>query len=380
MHTDTRTLEEKIADRDAKLEVLHDKLYVAVGELVSGDDWKRALDFAAKFRARSFNNTLLIYLQFFQAQSAGIISAPAPTYVAGFKQWQSLRRSVMRGMSGFQIFAPVNARMASPDPESSPWRRLARGEKPEPGEVVRSKIVGVRPAYVWDVSQTTGEPIPERPALQMPTGQAPAGLWDGLADHVSHLGYDLQDVPDADALGGSSGRTTFSEKRVQVRADMDDASRVMVLTHELGHVMLHAPGRDASPDDGVAHDPGTSPHRGIREVEADSVAYMVSAAHGLDTSGSTIPYVSGWASSVPGTSPAEVVLATAGRVRTTALSILDRLDTQQISDGDPPGLDRSVRPRRDAPKQGVAARDKVPATPDYSGRRRARPANERVGL
>lgn len=81
-------------------------------------------------------------------------------------------------------------------------------------------------------------------------------------------------------------------------------------------------------------------HRGIAEVEAESIALMVGAAHGLDTSSYTVPYVSTWAASVPGKTPVEVVQSTAERVRNTALTVLEKLDTKKIGDGNPPGLDR----------------------------------------
>ena len=55
--------EEARAARDAKLDALHEQLTGAVESLVSGEDWKQALEFAARFRARSFNNTLLIFVQ-----------------------------------------------------------------------------------------------------------------------------------------------------------------------------------------------------------------------------------------------------------------------------------------------------------------------------
>jgi len=35
--------------------------------------------------------------------------------------------------------------------------------------------------------------------------------------------------------------------------------------------------------------------RGVKEVEAESVAYLVAGSHGLDTGGYTFPYVTGWA-------------------------------------------------------------------------------------
>ncbi len=54
------TDEETRAARDAKLDALHERLTSAVHQLVSGEDWRRALEFATRFRSRSFNNTLLI--------------------------------------------------------------------------------------------------------------------------------------------------------------------------------------------------------------------------------------------------------------------------------------------------------------------------------
>jgi hypothetical protein len=140
-----------------------------------------------------------------------------------------------------------------------------------------------------------------------------------------------------------------------MRMDMDDAAQVKTLAHELGHVLLHAPRKDVLSTD-VAAD--ATLHRGIAEVEAESVALMVGAAHGLDTTSYTVPYVSTWAASVPGKSHVEVVKATAERVRSTALGILDELDTPKARDGNPPGLDREA-----------LAHSQGPATVDHAVRR-----------
>ena len=197
--------------------------------------------------------------------------------------------------------------------------------------MVRSRLVGLRPAYVWDISQTEGDPIPERPMPTLLRGHAPEGLWDGLAAQVEARGFTLKQVPSAALIGGANGITNYLAREVAVRTDMDPAAQVKTLAHELGHVMLHGPESEDA-----------AMHRGIAEVEAESVALMIGAAHDLDTASYTIPYVTSWASSVPGKTPAEVVQATAERVRTTAVGILEQLETQQIGNGDPPGLDRMV--------------------------------------
>ena len=143
------TRERAQAAREAKLDELHKRLTGAVEHLVSGEDWSRALAFAAQFRARSFSNTLLIWDQHQGAYEQGRVPGPFPSYVAGYKQWQTLGRQVEKGQPGYQILAPVTGRFASANPaDAESWRRLGKGEKPRAGEVVRSKMVGVRPAYV----------------------------------------------------------------------------------------------------------------------------------------------------------------------------------------------------------------------------------------
>lgn len=77
-----KTREQAQAAREAKLDELHESLTGAVEELVSGPDWARALAFAARFRSRSFNNTLLIWVAHAEAYEQGRVPEPFPSYVA----------------------------------------------------------------------------------------------------------------------------------------------------------------------------------------------------------------------------------------------------------------------------------------------------------
>ena len=120
------------AAREAKLEAVQQQLTSLVGALVSGEDWKRALEFAARFRSRSFNNTMLIHVQHHAAFQQGRVPEPMPTYVAGFRQWLSVNRHVVKGQSGYAILA-----------RSRPGSRPRRREPPSRGgawAVVRSRV------------------------------------------------------------------------------------------------------------------------------------------------------------------------------------------------------------------------------------------------
>ena len=295
------TAEETQRVRDEKISELHDKLIGAVERLVTGDNWAEALRFAAHFRSRSFNNVLLIWQQHMAAFETDRVPEPYPSYVAGYRQLQQLGRQVDKGQHGYQILPPVTNRFASSnssDPAS--WCRLQRVEKPKPGEVARSKMVGVQSPYVRDVSQTSGDPLPERPAPALLQGEAPSGLWLRLAAQVPEAGFELFHVDHEGMIHGANGLTDIEARTVTVRSNMDEAAQVKTLAHELGHVLMHGP------DQHEARQP-----RGIGEVEAESVALMIGAAHGMDTSGYTIPYIAGCAANVDGQDPIEIVKATA---------------------------------------------------------------------
>ncbi len=104
---------------------------------------------------------------------------------------------------------------------------------------------------------------------------------------------------------------------------------------ELGHVLLHR--HDQVPIAELLKPDS----RGRIEVEAESVAFLVSAARGLDTSCYSFPYVGGW---MPGKDNLETTLrTTAGKVLGTAHDILDRLDRDQ-PDLTIPAEDRATVP------------------------------------
>lgn len=328
-------------DRQAQLAAVHDKLARAVDALLSGDDWRRAMEFAATFRSRSFNNALLIRAQHAEAYEQGRVLEPVPKIVAGYRQWQSVGHQVHRGAPGYAILAPAVAHHVF-NPERG-WSRLTPGENLTHGDVVHTAVVGAKVDHVWDVSSTDGPPLPLPPAPNPLPGTAPARLWEGLAQQITAHGFTLRTVPNALELGGACGVTNFGAngvtnyeaRTVSLRDDRDAASKCRTLGHELTHILLDGPYSWDAPF-----------HEGIAEVEAESVTMMLLAAHRMDTSQFAVPQVSTWASSVRSKQPGDVIAATAHRVRKTALTILDRLDTLQVGTGDPPGLDRAPHPTR----------------------------------
>jgi hypothetical protein len=292
--------------REQKLVDMHEQLATKVAELTDSDQWAAWLTAAAKFHQYSFSNQLLIWSQ-----------NPEATHVAGFGRWKDMGRSVNKGEHGIAILAPMTVRTAVPDNDPhSEGRRLRGKEAPRPGEHVKHQVLGYKPAYVFDIDQTSGQPLPGQDA-RTPTlleGQAPPGLWASLTSVVEAHGFT---VSRGDPGSRANGVTNYPAKTVVVRADVDDAQAVKTLAHETAHVMLHGPQDD---DEQVC--------RGQREVEAESTAYLVVHAHGLDSAPYTVAYVGGWAQAAQrrapeGTTLADVITQTGQRVVKTANTILE---------------------------------------------------------
>ncbi|MDO8731945.1 MAG: ArdC-like ssDNA-binding domain-containing protein [Actinomycetota bacterium] len=294
----SRTPEQRQADLEATLATLQ----AGVASLQTSDGWRAWLDFAARMPAYSLNNQLLIVAQ-----------RPTASAVASYTAWKSLGRQVRRGGTGIRILAPTTRRITRDGGADADDNAAPEPDDADVREQSRRVLTGFRTVAVFDVAQTDGDPlpVPQRPALLQ--GQAPEGLWGALAHQVAAANFTLTRVADAAMIGGANGVTDFGARTVRVRMDVSEAQAVKTLAHELGHVMLHDPASDPT---------WSMPCREVKEVEAESVAYVVTAHAGLDSSEYTFGYVAGWSA---GTSP-EVITKVAGRVLATARSITERLD------------------------------------------------------
>ena len=286
-------------ERQAALDATMATLQAGVEALRTTPGWRAWLAFAARMPSYSVSNQLLIVAQ-----------CPSATAVAGYAAWTALGRQVRRGETALRILAPVT-RPQSPD--DSPTPRDGKPDRGQAGDGASRVLAGFRVASVFDVSQTDGAPVPEAPRPPLLEGQAPDGLWEGLARQVAAAGFTLGRVPDADVIGGANGVTDFAARSVLVRSDVPPAHACKTLAHELGHVLLHDPRADPA---------WAMPCRAVKEVEAESVAYLVAAHAGLDTADYTFGYVAGWASDRTGGD----MTAAATRIMAAARTITDQLD------------------------------------------------------
>ena len=294
-----------------KLAALHEQISDGVAALVESEGWRAMLDTAAKFHSYSLGNLLLI----------GAQAPQATTRVAGFRTWQSLGRQVRKGERGIAILAPCTYR-----PKAAGQAEPAAPAVPEPattssggaasqGGGGKQQVLGFRVAHVFDVAQTEGAPLPDvAPTLLV--GQAPAGLWDALEGQVLGHGYTVH----RGDTGRANGWTDPTSRTVRVSGGVDDAQAVKTLIHELAHIEAGH----------VGDLPTYATCRGRCEVEAESIAYVVAAANGLDASGYTFAYIAGCAGG-----DLSVVRQAADTVTQTARRILTPLDVAAAQGADP---------------------------------------------
>ncbi|MEX2132807.1 MAG: toprim domain-containing protein, partial [Acidimicrobiia bacterium] len=215
-----------------------------------------------------------------------------PSRVAGYRTWQKLGRQVRRGERGLGILAPVIRKVEVTDSEEE------------------RRVVGFRVVRVFDLSQTDGEPIPEV-GTTLVEGDLPAE-WGKVTELIAEAGFSLE-VADVERLGEANGITDWRKRAVVVRAGLPGAQRFKTAVHELAHISLHEPNSQGRPN-----------CRGIVEVEAESVAYVICAALGVDTTGYSLPYVASWSGG-----DLDKVTATADRVIRCAHQVITHLEAER---------------------------------------------------
>ena len=230
-------------------EQLSRQLEEGVRDVYQSGRYQDHLKAVSRFHKYSWGNTILILSQ-----------KPEATYVAGYHTWNTdFNRHVRRGEKAIRILTPV-LRKEDDDADSE------------------RKLCGFRCSSVFDISQTDGEEIPlflaETLNFQIKDYQS----FINALLLVSPVPVSFEDVKHA------NGYYHPLEKRICIRTDLPQAQTVKTLIHEITHAMLHS--TDTSADHGS---------RQRREIEAESVAYIVSARFGIDTSSYSFGYIASWA-------------------------------------------------------------------------------------
>lgn len=262
-----------------KMQELMEKLEQGVKDVFRSDQYKEYLTVMSKFYNYSFNNVLLIAMQ-----------KPDASLVAGFSAWKNhFGRHVKKGEKGIKIMAPISRKVKIEEKEESGTNTSGGETAEDPGKEkkTRNVITGFKVVSVFDISQTEGKELPEYYGAKELSGYVEdyTDLFAAIRE-TSPVPVGFEDIP-----GEAHGYYHQIEKRIALQEEMSELQNIKTLIHETAHARLHAIDL-AAPEEERADQPDQS----TREVQAESVAYVVCQHFGLDTSDYSFAYVAGWSS------------------------------------------------------------------------------------
>ena len=248
-------------------------LETGVENIFTGDKYAQYLQTMSKFHRYSFNNTLLIAMQ-----------RPDATLVTGYRNWQSMGRQVKKGEKGITILAPAPIKRKREqeilDQNHKPLLDADGNPRTEEVEVV---IPRFKPTTVFDISQTDGEPIETLAPEELTEAVADYDLFMEAITAVSPVPIRFDEI-----AGEAKGYYHSGDKEIVIQKGMSESQTIKTAIHETGHARLH--------DKDIMEKQGIEKDRLTKEVEAESVAYCVCSAFGVDTSEYSFPYIAGWSS------------------------------------------------------------------------------------
>ena len=283
--------------KEEKTKQAFEMIEQGVKDVYSSDNFRKYLSCCSKFHSYSLNNTLLILAQ-----------KPDATLVAGYNAWQrNFNRHVDKGERGLIILAPVTSKitqlMDKADEDGNPI--LDENGDPIKEERVINQL-RFTTTTVFDISQTSGEPLPS--LIHNLTGSSDEIL--AFIDSVKNICTIPIDYhsPSKDAVlaGGAKGYYSIAEDRIVLNMELEDMQIAKTLIHEYSHSILHKT---------------TDKDSDQREIEAESLAFVLCDHFGIDTSDYSFGYIASYAAQD------EAKLKTIlSNIQSTAHEMIDKLE------------------------------------------------------
>ena len=257
-----------------KMKELTDRLEQGVKEVFESGAYENYLKVMSKFHRYSYRNSVLIWMQ-----------NPDATHVAGYDSWKNdFHRYVKKGEKGIRIFAPSEYKIQKEQQKIDPITNLPEvdGTGQPVMETVEIKQRGFMATTVFDVSQTEGEPLPE--------------LVRPLAGEVKNFNAFMKAIESVSPVpieygrtGNADGYYDLEEEKIVLSEYLGPTQTILTALHEISHAKLHnLEMKNQETEQGVTKDKQT------KEVEAESIAYVVCQRYGIQTGDNSFGYIASW--------------------------------------------------------------------------------------
>lgn len=257
--------------QDEKTKQAFSMIEQGVKDVYSSESFKQYLSCLSKFHSYSLNNTLLILSQ-----------KPEASLVAGYRAWQTnFNRHVNKGEKGLMILAPVTTkedRLMNKHDENG---NVILDESGNPVQEMRVvDLTRFKTTTVFDISQTSGDPLPSL-----------VHDLTGSSNEVKAIIQTIQSVctipiefktetEDLSFMTGAKGYYSPRKDKVVINKDLEDLQTAKTLIHEYAHSILHKE---------------TDKNQSQREIEAESLVFVICDHFGIDTSEYSFGYIASYA-------------------------------------------------------------------------------------
>ena len=271
---------EKQTSKDRMREIV-DSIENGIKELFESDKYRKYLATMSRFHRYSINNTMLIYMQ-----------RPDATHVAGFNKWRDqFGRNVLKGEKGIRIIAPTpykkKVEEIKTDPETNAPVLDADGKAIIEEKEIRIPMFKV--VSVFDVSQTSGKPLPQLAADLSGNVQQYEVFMEALR-RASPVPMEIKPV-----ARDTDGFFSIKAQSITIRAGMSEVQTVCAAVHEIAHAKLHDYEHMTElADDGETILVPGEKSRNTEEVEAESISYAVCQYYGIETGENSFGYIATW--------------------------------------------------------------------------------------
>lgn len=274
-----------------KTKELYQKVVDGIEKIITSGEYEKFLKFSKNFHNYSFNNWILIFSQMENASR-----------VAGFKKWQSLGRKLKKGSKGIMIMYPLKVKYKIKGQKSLLENKEDEDKDTEKDEV---EYLTYRPTYVFDISQTTGKPLPlEDRHLNSNTKEE---LYEFLKS------YSKYPILEEKITGSVDGYWSLKNKQIVIDKNLSVNDKVSVLLHEMTHSLYD--------------DFDYKENRNLSEIFVESVAYIVADYFNLDTSMCSFNYITSWAKG-----DIKPILELGDKIQKTAKDFIKKLEEQLNND------------------------------------------------
>ena len=292
-------MEEKLkTKRQERMDAITKRLEEGVREIFEGGKFEEYLKVMSKFHRYSVRNSILIAMQ-----------NPNATLCSGYQAWKkNFGRYVKKGEKAIEIIAPIQYEVKVKDLKDEEMIRKYADRNPE--DVIQ--FTTFRPAYVFDVSQTDGKPLPE--------------IAPDISGSVGHFSSFMQAAREAspvpvviEEMSGKDGYYSQTEKKIHLRSGMSEVQTMAAVIHEMAHAMLH----DLDMSDPEASAEKLGKDTATKEVEAESIAYTVNQYFGIETGENSFGYVAAWSKD----KELPELMASLDTIRKTADGMITKMET-----------------------------------------------------